>query len=108
ILRLPVVGPLVVKTVVARFARTLSILLTSGIPLMRALETMEDVVGNTVAAGDIAEARASIKEGERMSPILARSSFFTPMAVSMISVGEESGALDTMLEKLATFYEAEV
>jgi type IV pilus assembly protein PilC len=108
ILRLPVVGPLVVKTVVARFARTLSILLTSGIPLMQALETMEDVVGNTVAAGDIAKARESIKEGERMSPILARSNFFTPMAVSMISVGEESGALDTILEKLAAFYEAEV
>ncbi len=108
ILHLPVVGPLVVKTVVARFARTLSILLKSGIPLMQALETMEDVVGNTVAAGNIAEARANIKEGERMSPVLARSNFFTPMAVSMITVGEESGALDTMLEKLALFYEAEV
>lgn len=108
LLRLPVVGPLVTKTAVARFARTLSTLLKSGIPLMRALETVEDIVGNTVAADSIAEARATIKEGERMSPILAKSDFFPPMAVSMISVGEESGSLDALLEKLAGFYEDEV
>lgn len=108
LLKLPVVGPMIRKTAVARFARTLSTLLKSGIPLMRALETVEDIVGNTVAAENIAEARATIKEGERMSPILARSDFFPPMAVSMISVGEESGSLDALLEKLAIFYEEEV
>jgi type IV pilus assembly protein PilC len=108
LLKMPVVGPVVVKTAVARFARTLATLLNSGIPLLRALETVEDIIGNTVAAEDIAEARENIKEGERMSPVLARSKFFPPMAVSMISVGEESGALDTLLEKLAVFYEGEV
>ncbi len=108
ILQLPIVGPMTKKSAVARFARTLSTLLKSGIPLMRALETVEDVVGSTVAADDIAEARSNIKEGDRMSPILARSNFFPPMAVSMISIGEESGSLDVLLEKLAIFYEQEL
>jgi type IV pilus assembly protein PilC len=96
------------KNVVARFARNLMTLLKSGIPLVRALETVEDIVGNSVAAESIAAARENIKEGDMMSPILARSGFFPPMAVSMISVGEESGSLDTLLEKLAVFYEQEV
>jgi type IV pilus assembly protein PilC len=108
LLRLPVVGPMVTKSAVARFARSLATLLKSGIPLMRALETTEEIVGNSVAADDIAEARANIKEGERMAPILARSSFFPPMAVSMVAVGEESGSLDAILEKMASFYEGEV
>ncbi len=108
VLRLPVVGPMTTKNVVARFARNLMTLLKSGIPLVRALETVEDIVGNSVAAESIAAARENIKEGDMMSPILARSGFFPPMAVSMISVGEESGSLDTLLEKLAVFYEQEV
>ncbi|MGD0152192.1 MAG: type II secretion system F family protein [Thermacetogeniaceae bacterium] len=108
ILKLPIVGSMTRKTAVARFARTLSTLLKSGIPLLRALETVEEIVGNTVAADNIAEARSNIKEGDRMSPILARSNFFPPMAVSMISIGEESGSLDTLLDKLAIFYEDEV
>jgi type IV pilus assembly protein PilC len=108
ILRLPIVGPLINKNVVARFSRNLATLLKSGIPLVQALETVEEIVGNTVAAEDIARARASIKEGDLMSPVLASSKFFPPMTVSMITVGEESGALDVLLEKLAVFYEQEV
>jgi type IV pilus assembly protein PilC len=108
LLRLPIAGPMITKNVVARFSRNLSTLLRSGIPLMQALETIEEIVGNTVAAEDLARARANIKEGDLMSPVLASSSFFPPMAVSMVTVGEESGSLDVLLEKLAVFYEQEV
>jgi type IV pilus assembly protein PilC len=108
LMRLPVVGPMIIKNVVARFARNLSTLLRSGIPLVQALETVEEIVGKTVAAEDIARARTSIKEGDMMSPVLASSKFFPPMTVSMIAVGEESGSLDILLEKLAVFYEQEV
>lgn len=108
LMRLPIVGPMITKNVVARFSRNLSTMLKSGIPLVQALETVEEIVGNTVAAEDIARARASIREGDLMSPVLASSKFFPPMTVSMIAVGEESGALDVLLEKLAVFYEQEV
>lgn len=108
ILRAPVIGPLARKAVVARFARTLATLLRSGVPLMKSLETVEKVAGNTVAAEEIAETRANVREGEGIAPVLAKSRFFPPMAVSMIAIGEESGALDNLLEKLAVFYEEEV
>lgn len=108
ILRVPVLGPLVNKTVAARFARTLAILLRSGVPLMQSLETVEDAAGNSVAAREIAAARASVKEGERMAPVLMQSKIFPLMAVNMIAIGEESGAIDDLLERVAVFYEREV
>jgi type IV pilus assembly protein PilC len=108
LLRMPILGNMITKNVVARFSRNLATLLKSGIPLVQALETVEEIVGNTVAAEDIARARANIKEGDLMSPVLAASKFFPPMTVSMIAVGEESGSLDVLLEKLAVFYEQEV
>lgn len=107
ILRLPVIGPLINKTAVARFARTLATLLRSGVPLIQSLETVERVVGNAVVAGEIAAARENIREGEGMAPILEQSKVFPPLAVSMIAVGEESGAVDELLEKVAFFYEEE-
>ncbi|HAA90660.1 MAG TPA: type II secretion system F family protein [Peptococcaceae bacterium] len=107
-LRLPVFGPLVKKTVVARFARTLATLLRSGVPLIQSLETVENVAGNTIAAQEIAAARANIREGERMAPIFLQSKIFPPMAVHMLAVGEESGAVDDLLERAAMFYEQEV
>jgi type IV pilus assembly protein PilC len=108
ILRMPIVGKLTGKTITARFARTLATLLRSGVPLMQSLETLEDVVGNTLVAGEIAEARALVREGERMAPVFMKGKFFPPMVVNMISIGEESGSLDNLLEKLAMFYEQEV
>ncbi|HHW40739.1 MAG TPA: type II secretion system F family protein [Syntrophomonadaceae bacterium] len=108
LLQIPVVGPLATKTIVSRFSRTLATLLRSGIPLLRSLETVEKAVGNSIAAKEIAEAMRNIKEGERMAPVLIKSKIFPPMAVNMIGIGEESGALDSMLEKLAAFYEQEV
>ena len=108
ILKLPVAGKLVNKTITARFARTLATLLRSGVPLMQSLETVENVVGNTVVAREIAEARALVREGEKMAPVFMKGKFFPPMVVNMISIGEESGSLDNLLEKLAMFYEQEV
>ncbi len=108
LIRLPIFGPLVQKGVVARCARTLATLLRSGVPLMKSLETVEKVAGNTLAAREIAAARESIREGERIAPVLSGSRIFPPMAVNMIAVGEESGNLDDLLEKLALFYEQEV
>lgn len=108
VLRLPVFGPLVKKAVVARFARTLATLLRSGIPLIQSLETVEAVTGNTIAAQEIAAARANIREGERMAPIFLQSKIFPPMAVHMLAVGEESGAVDDLLDRAAMFYEQEV
>jgi type IV pilus assembly protein PilC len=108
LLKLPVYGKLTQKTITARFARTLATLLKSGVPLMQSLETVENVVGNTQVTKVIREARDMIKEGENMSPILLNASFFPPMAVNMIAIGEESGALDALLEKVAIYYEQEV
>lgn len=108
VLKTPVFGKLVHKTIIARFARTLATLLRSGIPLMQSLETVEKVAGNTLVAKEISLARVSIGEGERMAPVLMKSKIFPPMAVNLIAVGEESGALDNLLEKLAIFYEQEV
>lgn len=108
LLKLPVYGKLTQKTITARFASTLATLLKSGVPLMQSLETVENVVGNTQVTKIIKAARENIKEGENMSPILLNASFFPPMAVNMIAIGEESGALDALLEKVAIYYEQEV
>ncbi|NLI11367.1 MAG: type II secretion system F family protein [Peptococcaceae bacterium] len=107
-LKAPIFGKLTHKTIVARVARTLATLLKSGIPLMQSLETVEYVAGNTVFAGEVRKARVTISEGERMAPVLMKGKMFPPLAINLIAVGEESGALDNLLEKLAVFYEHEV
>lgn len=108
VLRAPVCGKLIHKTIMARFARTLATLLRSGVPLMQSLETVEKVAGNTLVAKELRLARINISEGERMAPVLMKGKTFPPLAVNLIAVGEESGALDDLLEKLALFYEQEV
>ncbi|OPZ72124.1 MAG: Type II secretion system protein F [Firmicutes bacterium ADurb.Bin456] len=108
LLKLPIYGKLAQKTITARFARTLATLLKSGVPLLQSLETVGNVVGNTQISKIIRLARENIREGENMSPILLNASFFPPMAVNMVAIGEESGSLDTLLEKVATYYEREV
>jgi type IV pilus assembly protein PilC len=108
LLRLPVVGPLTHKTGLSRFARTLATLLRSGVPLMQSLETLEKVVGNTIVAKEISKARENIREGGKMAPMFMKSKIFPLLAVNMIAIGEESGSLDDLLEKLAIFYEQEV
>ncbi len=107
-LRIPVFGPLHHKIVMARFSRTMGTLLTSGVPILQALETVAGVVGNAVVADAVLESRARIREGEKIADPLQKSKMFPPMVVHMVSVGEESGSLDHMLNKIADFYENEV
>ncbi len=107
-LRVPVFGPLHHKIVMARFSRTMGTLLTSGVPILQALETVAGVVGNAVVADAVMESRSRIREGEKIADPLQRSKMFPPMVVHMVSVGEESGSLDHMLNKIADFYENEV
>jgi type IV pilus assembly protein PilC len=83
-------------------------LLTSGVPILQAMETVAGVVGNSVMSDAVYDARARIREGDQIGGPLEASKLFPPMVVHMISVGEESGSLDYMLAKIAEFYEAEV
>lgn len=107
-LRLPVFGKLHHKICMARFSRTMGTLLTSGVPILQAMETVSATVGNSIMADAVLEARARIREGDRIGDPLEASKLFPPMVVHMIGVGEESGSLDYMLQKIADFYEAEV
>lgn len=107
-LYIPVFGPLHSKVCMARFARTMGTLLTSGVPILQAMETVAGTVGNSVMSDAILAARARIREGDRIGDPLEASKLFPPMVVHMIGVGEESGSLDFMLQKIADFYEAEV
>lgn len=107
-LKVPVFGPLNHKVALARFARTLSTLLSSGVPILQALETVAGTVSNDVMSEAILSARTAIREGENISGPLAKSRMFPPMVVQMVAIGQESGALDPMLGKIADFYEDEV
>ncbi len=107
-LKVPVFGSLNHKIAVSRFARTLSTLLSSGVPILQAMETVAGTVANDIIADAILLSRASIREGDTIAAPLAESKMFPPMVVQMITIGEETGQLDSMLEKVATFYEREV
>lgn len=107
-LKVPVFGKLHHKICMARFSRTMGTLLTSGVPILQAMETVAGTVGNTIMSDAVMEARARIREGDRIGEPLEASRLFPPMVVHMIGVGEESGSLDFMLQKIADFYEAEV
>ena len=107
-LKVPVFGKLNHKICLARFSRTLGTLLVSGVPILQALETVAGTVDNDILSTAVMNARAQIREGARIGTPLKQSGLFPPMVVQMISIGEESGALDGMLEKVADFYESEV
>lgn len=107
-LKLPVFGKLNHKIAVARFSRTLSTLLSSGVPILQAMETVAGTVDNDIVADAVLMSRSSIREGETIGEPLAQSRMFPPMVVQMITIGEETGQLDSMLGKIADFYEAEV
>jgi len=108
LLKSPVFGPLFQKIAVARFSRTLGTLVSSGVPILDGLAIVSRTAGNKVIETAILNARASIREGETIAEPLGRSSVFPPMVIQMISVGESTGALDSMLSKIADFYEEEV
>lgn len=108
LLRLPVMGPTLRKIVVARFTRTLGTLLAAGVPILDALDICARTAGNTIVTRGILRARDKISEGHDMAGPLTESRVFPPMVVQMIGVGEQTGAMETMLQKIADFYEEEV
>jgi type IV pilus assembly protein PilC len=108
LLRIPVIGGVLRKIVVARFTRTLGTLLSSGVPILDSLEICAKTSGNKVVENAIMYARAKISEGKDLASPLAESRVFPSMVVQMIGVGEQTGAMDQMLQKIADFYEDEV
>jgi len=107
-LKIPIFGKLNHKIAIARFSRTLSTLLASGVPILQALETVAGAVDNEIIGDAVMAARAAIREGEQIGDPLQRSGMFPPMVVQMVAIGEETGSLDAMLSKIADFYESEV
>jgi type IV pilus assembly protein PilC len=107
-LKVPVFGKLNHKVALARFSRTLATLLSSGVPILSAMETVAGSVANEIISDAILDARARVREGDVISEPLRKSKMFPPMVVQMIAIGQESGALDTMLAKIADFYDSEV
>ena len=107
-LRLPVFGKLVQKLALARFARNLSTLLSSGVPILQSLEIVGETTGSVVITRALHDVRDSVRRGETVAGPLAEHDIFPPMVVQMIASGEESGAVDQMLAKIAQFYDEEV
>ena len=108
ILKLPVIGSLLEKAAVARYARTLSTTFAAGVPLIDALESAAGASGNAVFRDAILEVRTEVSSGMQMNLAMRNCSIFPDMVIQMVAIGEESGAVDDMLSKVATVYEAEV
>ncbi|MBX7147843.1 type II secretion system inner membrane protein GspF [bacterium] len=107
-LKLPIFGELFKKIAISRFSRTLSTLLRSGVQLLQALDIVKYVVNNKILTDAVENTKLSVKEGESLAEPLRRSGQFPPIVIHMIAVGEKTGALETMLEKIALNYDAEV
>jgi type IV pilus assembly protein PilC len=107
-LKLPVIGPIINKAAIARYARTLSTMFAAGVPLVEALESVAGACGNIVYEDAVMKMKDEVATGQRLQRAMEARGIFPNMVVQMIAVGEESGSLDTMSGKVATFYEAEV
>ncbi len=107
-LKVPVIGPILNKSAVARFARTLSTMFAAGVPLVEAMESVAGATGNIVYENATLAIRDEVATGTRLQRAMENTSLFPNMVIQMIAVGEESGALDEMSGKVASFYEAEV
>jgi type IV pilus assembly protein PilC len=107
-LNMPIFGSMIRKMALAKFTRTFGTLVSAGVPILSALDIVADTAGNEVVANAVKKARSAIKEGETIAKPLSESKVFPSMLVQMIAVGEETGALDTMLNKIADFYDEEV
>lgn len=108
LLKLPVFGILLKKVAVAKFSRTLSTMMTSGVPILEGLSIVSKTAGNKVVENALLKTRQSISEGKTIAEPLAETQLFPPMVIQMISVGEATGALDSMLSKIANFYDEEI
>ena len=107
-LKIPLVGPILVKSAIARYARTLSTMFAAGVPLVEALESVAGATGNVVYEDAVMRMRDEVATGQRLQRAMEATSLFPNMVIQMIAVGEESGSLDAMSAKVATFYEQEV
>ena len=107
-LNAPVFGTLISKTSISRFTRTLGTLMSAGVPVLQALNIVKETIGNEVIGNAVATIHDAVKEGENMAPPIAASKVFPPMVVSMVEVGEETGALPDMLMKIADSYDDDV
>lgn len=107
-LKIPIIGPMMTKVYISRFASTLAILIDSGVDLLTALAIVEGVVGNRVYGEVLTRARAKVREGNNLSDLLSESKYFPTMVVQMINVGEETGSLGQMLNKISGFYDRRV
>ncbi|PCJ19638.1 MAG: type II secretion system protein F [Gammaproteobacteria bacterium] len=108
ILKLPIIAPIMHKAVVARFARTLATTFSAGVPLVEALESVAGATGNYVYQTAVLKVQEDVSTGTQLQTSMRAVNIFPSMAVQMVAIGEESGALDTMLDKVASYYEAEV
>ncbi|OFW54334.1 MAG: pilus assembly protein PilC [Actinobacteria bacterium RBG_16_70_17] len=107
-LKMPVFGKLVKKVALSRFARTMAVLSRTGVPVLQALDIVSETSGNALISDAVRDVRDAVKRGESLASPLSRHDVFPPMVVQMMTVGEETGALDTMLSKVSEFYDQEV
>ena len=107
-LKIPIIGPILNKSAIARYARTLSTMFAAGVPLVEALESVAGATGNIVYEDAVLRMRDEVATGQRLQRAMESTGLFPNMVIQMIAVGEESGSLDSMSAKVATFYEAEV
>jgi type IV pilus assembly protein PilC len=107
-LNMPILGPVISKVAIARFTRTLGTLVSSGVPILQALTIVKETSGNVIVSNAVAKVHESVKEGETITAPLDASNVFPPMVISMVDVGEQTGALPEMLMKIADTYEDEV
>ena len=108
LLKFPIIGPILVKAAIARFARTLSTMFAAGVPLVEAMQSVAGATGNIVYEEAVLRMKDEVATGQRLQRAMENTGLFPNMVVQMIAVGEESGSLDTMSAKVAEFYEAEV
>jgi type IV pilus assembly protein PilC len=107
-LKVPVFGELFRKVAMSRMARTLGTMLRSGVPVLQSLEITRETTGNRIVGEAIEDVEEAVRKGESLARPLAKHKVIPPMVVQMLAVGEETGAVDTMLEKVAAFYDSEV
>jgi type IV pilus assembly protein PilC len=107
-LKMPIIGPVVSKVAISRFTRTLGTLISSGVPILQALTIVKETAGNVIISNAVGAVHESVKEGETITAPLEASGVFPPMVISMVDVGEQTGALPEMLLKIADNYDDEV
>jgi type IV pilus assembly protein PilC len=107
-LKMPIIGPILTKAAIARYARTLSTMFSAGVPLVEALDSVAGATGNSVYEKAVLRMKDEVATGQRLQRAMENSGLFPNMVIQMIAVGEESGSLDEMAGKVATFYEQDV